>query len=61
MVTEDPDQLPLPDIDILRMHWTLNRATALLAAAELERDGEDENDFADELEEDSEEDCFCDG
>jgi hypothetical protein len=38
ITTEDPDRLPLPDIALLEMQWTLQRISALSGAAEPESD-----------------------
>lgn len=40
LTTDDPDKLPLPNIEILRLHWLLHRVTALSAAAEPDEDDE---------------------
>ncbi|KAK2827871.1 hypothetical protein FQN49_007257 [Arthroderma sp. PD_2] len=47
--TDDPEHLPLPDIELFRLQWLLHRVTSLSAAAEYDSDEEDYDDFAPEL------------
>ncbi|EZF30014.1 hypothetical protein TMEN_1411 [Trichophyton mentagrophytes] len=35
LITEDPEELPLPDWDLLEMQWVLQRLTALKGAADV--------------------------
>ncbi|GKZ72486.1 hypothetical protein AnigIFM60653_003786 [Aspergillus niger] len=42
--TRDPDQLPLPSVDILWMQWTLTRALALSGAGEAREDFHSDDD-----------------
>lgn len=45
ITTNDPDQLPLPNIEILRLQWILHRVVALAAAAGYQEDSNDDKDY----------------
>ncbi|KAF3490758.1 uncharacterized protein GIQ15_00275 [Arthroderma uncinatum] len=46
LCTDDPDLLPLPEIELFRLQWLLHRITSLAAAAGYLEDDEDYDDFA---------------